>query len=108
LADRLNAPWFAVYVQTPKERTEKVDAASQRALSDALTLARKLGAVPFQLKGTDLPTAIAGFVKEYGITHIVVGRSRRPWYQRMFGPSPLDRLLRALPGVDVVVVDTSI
>jgi two-component system, OmpR family, sensor histidine kinase KdpD len=106
LADRLGAPWFAVYVQTPRERTEKVDATSQRLLSDALALARQLGAVPFQFKGPDLATAIAGFVKEYGITHIVLGRSRRPWYRQWFGPSPLDRLLRGVPGVDVLVVDT--
>jgi two-component system, OmpR family, sensor histidine kinase KdpD len=108
LADRLGAPWFAVYVQTPPERTEKVDAASQRALSDALTLARQLGAVPFQVKGDDLPTAVANFVKEYGITHIVVGRSRRPRWRRWLTPSPIDRLLQAVPGVDVLMVDTQI
>jgi two-component system, OmpR family, sensor histidine kinase KdpD len=108
LADRLGAPWFAVYVQTPAERTEKVDAASQRALSDALTLARQLGAVPFQVKGDDLPTAVANFVKEYGITHIVVGRSRRPRWRRWLTPSPIDRLLQAVPGVDVLMVDTQI
>jgi two-component system sensor histidine kinase KdpD len=107
LADRLGAPWFAVYVQTPSERTEKVDAASQRMLSDALALARQLGAVPFQFKGPDLPTAVAGFVKEYGITHIVLGRSRRPWYRRLLGSSPLERILRAVPGVDVLVADTA-
>jgi two-component system sensor histidine kinase KdpD len=106
LADRLGAPWFAVYVQTPAERTEKVDAASQRALSDALTLARQLGAVPFQVKGDDLPTAVANFVKEYGITHIVVGRSRRPRWWRWLTRSPIDRLLQAVPGVDVLMVDT--
>jgi two-component system sensor histidine kinase KdpD len=107
LADRLGAPWFAVYVQTPRERTEKVDAASQRLLSDALALARQLGAVPFQFKGPDLAMAVAGFVKEYGITHIVLGRSRRPWYKQWLGRSPLDRLFQAVPGVDVLVVDTS-
>jgi two-component system sensor histidine kinase KdpD len=50
---------------------------------------------------------VADFVREYGITHVVVGRSRRPWYTRLFTPSPLDQLLRAVPGVDVVVVDTA-
>ena len=107
LADRLGAPWYAVYVQTPGERTEKVDAATQRRLADSLTLAQQLGGIPLQFKGPDLPTAVAGFVREYGITHVVVGRSRRPWYRRLFGPSLLDRLVRAVPGVDVVVVDTS-
>jgi two-component system sensor histidine kinase KdpD len=76
-------------------------------LSDALTLARRLSGVPFEIKGVDLPTAAAEFVREYGITHIVVGRSQRPWYRRWFSPSVLDRLLRAIPGADMIVVDTS-
>jgi two-component system sensor histidine kinase KdpD len=44
-------------------------------------------------------------VREYGITHVVLGRTQLPWYRRWFGQSPLDRLLAAVPGVDVVVVD---
>jgi len=106
LAARLGAPWYAVYLQTPNERTEKVDAESERRLSDALTLARQLDGVPLTFKGPDLPTAVAAFVQEYGITHIVLGRSRRPWYDRWFRVSLLDRFFRAVPGVDVVVVDT--
>jgi two-component system sensor histidine kinase KdpD len=106
LADRLGAPWYAVYVQTPDERAERIDAATERRLADSLTLAQQLDGVPLRFKGPDLPSAVAAFVAEYGITHVVVGRSRRPWYRRLFGPSVLDRLLRAVPGVDVVVVDT--
>lgn len=37
LADRLGAPWYAVYVQTPRERVERVDAATQRRVTDTLT-----------------------------------------------------------------------
>src|SRR5262245_13779576 len=48
LADRFNAPWYAVYVQTPNERVEKVDAATLRQVGDALTLAQQLGGVPMQ------------------------------------------------------------
>jgi two-component system sensor histidine kinase KdpD len=107
LADRLGAPWYAVYVQTPRERTEKIDAATERRLADSLTLAQHLDGIPMRFKGPDLPSAVAEFVREYGITHVVVGRSQRPWYRRLFGPSLLDRLVRAVPGADVVVVDTS-
>jgi two-component system sensor histidine kinase KdpD len=106
LADRLGAPWYAVYVETPAERAEKIDAATERRLADSLTLAQQLDGIPLRFKGPDLPSAVAAFVQEYGITHVVVGRSRRPWYRRLFGPSALDQLLRAVPGVDVVVVDT--
>ncbi|MBA4187144.1 MAG: histidine kinase [Planctomycetaceae bacterium] len=106
LADRLNAPWYAVYVETPSERTEKVDAATERRLADSLSLAQQLDGIPMRFKGPNLPSVVTDFVREYGITHVVVGRSQRPWYLRMFGSSLLDRLVRAVPGVDVVVVDT--
>jgi two-component system, OmpR family, sensor histidine kinase KdpD len=106
LADRLGAPWYAVYVRTPGEASERVDAAAERRLSDALTLARQLGGVPLAWSAPDVPAAVGGFVKEYGITHVVVGRSQRPWYAGLFRRSFLDRLVRAVPGVDVLVVDT--
>ncbi len=106
LADRMNAPWYAVYVQTPQERLEKVDAATQRRIADVQELARKLGGVPATYKGPDLPHGVAEFVREYGITHVILGRTQRPWYRRWFGQSVLDRLLRTVAGVDVIVVDT--
>jgi two-component system, OmpR family, sensor histidine kinase KdpD len=107
LASRFNAPWQAIYVKTPKERTEKVDAATQRRISDALALAQQLGGTATEYKGRNFAHTVADLVREYGITHVVVGRSKRPWYRRLFRSSPLEDLLRAVPGVDVVVVDTT-
>ena len=72
-----------------------------------LELAQKLGAVaalPF--KGVDVVSTISAFVQEYSITHIVLGRSRRPWYRRWFGQSVLDRLLLTVKQVDVIVAST--
>jgi two-component system, OmpR family, sensor histidine kinase KdpD len=106
LADRLKAPWYAVYIQTPGESLERVDAAVQRQTGNTLALAHQLGAVPMTYKGGDVVSTIAAVVKEYGITHILLGRTQRPWYRRWFGQSVLDRLLREVPGVDVTVVDT--
>jgi two-component system sensor histidine kinase KdpD len=108
LAARLNAPWYAVYIQTPKEQLERVDAATQRQIGKMQELASQLGGLPQTFKGADVVSTIAAFVKEYGITHIVMGRSQRPWYQRWFGMSTLDRLLRTIPNVDVWVVDTTL
>ena len=105
LADRLHAPWYAVYIKTPKEDLSRVDAATQRKIADTLALAHQLGAVPSNYAGRDFASAVAAFVKEYGITHIVMGRTQRPWYRRWFGQSPLDQLLQKVRGVDVIVVD---
>ena len=57
-------------------------------------------------KGQDVVAAITAFAREYGITCILMGRTRRPWYRRWFGQSVLDRLLHTLQGVDVVVLDS--
>ncbi len=104
LADRLSAPWYAIYIQTPSEELDRIAAATQRQITNALTLTQQLGGTPFQSKSSDIVSAIAAFVQEYGITHLVMGRTRRPWYRRWFGQSVLDRLLQALPDVDVLVV----
>jgi two-component system sensor histidine kinase KdpD len=108
LADRLHAPWYAVYVETPSERLERIDAATQRQVADTLDLAHKLGAVlAVKYKGSDFAGGVADFVHEYGITHILMGRSRRPWYHRMLGLSMLERVMQKVRGVDVIVVDTA-
>jgi two-component system sensor histidine kinase KdpD len=109
IADRLRAPWYAVYVRTPAERLERIDAATGRRIADTQALAHQLGAVPLEFGDGKLSfsEAVATFVREYGITHVVLGRSGRPWYQRWFGRSPLERLFQAVPGVDVLVVDTA-
>jgi two-component system, OmpR family, sensor histidine kinase KdpD len=107
LADRLDAPWYAIYVQTPQETIQRTDAATQRRLSNSLALARQLGGTPLEFKGDNVADTIAAFVQEYGISHIVVGRSQRPWYERILGRTPLDQLQRKVRNVDLVLVDNS-
>ncbi len=106
LADRLGAPWYAVYIQTPSEELERIDAATERRIHNTLTLTQQMGGTPWQFKGRDVVSAVAAFANEYGITHIVMGRSLRPWYRRMFSQSVLDGLLQAVPHADVIVVGT--
>src|SRR5262249_27887486 len=97
LADRLGAPWYAIYIQTPSESLERIDAATQRQINNTLELARQLDGTPMTIKGDDVVSGIATAVREFGITHLVLGRTQRPWYRRWFGQSLLDRLLRTVP-----------
>lgn len=105
LADRLNAPWYAVYIQTPGEEPERIAAALQRQVANNLSMAHQLGGVPMTFKGGDVVSTIEAFVREYHISLILLGRTRRPWYRRWFGQSVLDRLLYHVEGVDVLVAD---
>jgi len=51
--------------------------------------------------------AIATFAKEYDITHIILGRSRRPWYRRLFAPSVLDSLQHTVSNANIIVLSNT-
>ena len=107
LADRLNAPWYAVYIQTPAEDLTRIDAATQRVLSKNLELAQQLGGTPMTFRGRDVESTIAAFAREYGIKVVVMGKTRQPWYSRVWGGSILERLLRETQNIDVLIVGLS-
>ena len=109
LAGRLNRNWYAVYVQTSKERPTVIDAATQRMLSNTLTLAQQLGATVFTYKGDDVVKTILQFAKEYRVGHIVIGTpgEKVPFWKRLRGEgSILDRLVTEGAGITVIVLDT--
>jgi two-component system sensor histidine kinase KdpD len=104
LAAQLNAPWYAVYVRTPRESAVRIDAEAQRRVFDTLDTAQKMGGLVISLKHEDVAEALATFAREYGITHIVIGRPTKVTLLSRFKPSLHEKLLQALPGVDLVVV----
>jgi two-component system sensor histidine kinase KdpD len=107
LAGRLNRNWYAVYVQTPREEPTVIDAATQRYLSETLTLANNLGALVFPYKGEDIVETILHFAREYRVGHIVVGRpGPLPAWKRLLGrKTVVERLILKARGLTVVVVD---
>src|ERR1700756_2393641 len=74
LAAQLNAQWYAVYVRTSAESAVRIDAEAQRRVNDTLETAQKMGGLVFSMKGESVAKALVSFAREYGITHIVVGR----------------------------------
>jgi len=109
LAGRLNRNWYAVYVQTSSESPTRIDSATQRLLTNTLTLAQQLGATVFTYKGDDVVKTILQFAREYRVGHIVVGRSGRklPLWKRLAGKATvIQRLVEEAKGTTVVVLDT--
>jgi len=103
LAAQLNAQWYAVYVRTPSESAVRIDAAAQRHVADILETAQKMGGLVISLKHENVATALIAFAREYGITHIVLGRPGRRKVRRWFEPTLYERILKELPEVDLVV-----
>ncbi len=105
LADRFNAPWYAVYIQTPAEDLTRIDAATQRVIGKNLELAQQLGGIPMTFRGPDVATTILAFAREYGTKVLVIGKSRQSWFRRLLGQSIVERLSRESEGLDVMIVD---
>lgn len=105
LADRINAPWYAVYIQTPAEDLTRIEAGTQRMIGKNLELAQNLGGIPMTFRGKDVVSTIIAFAREYDIRVIVMGKSRQPWYRRIGGRSILERLALEAEGIDLMIVD---
>jgi two-component system, OmpR family, sensor histidine kinase KdpD len=100
-ADRLQAELLAVFVAPAG--WERASEADRKALAANLRLAEDLGAEVLQLRG-DIASALAQVARERNVTRIVVGHPvRSRWHELLHG-SVVNRLLRALPNVDVQVV----
>ena len=108
LAGKLNRNWYAVYVQTPSEEATVIDAQTQRFISDALTLAKQLGAMAFTYKGEDVADTLLRFAKEYRVGHILLGRSNpKPFWKRLGkNRDIIKNLIKNGRGVTIIILDT--
>jgi two-component system, OmpR family, sensor histidine kinase KdpD len=104
IAGRLNSDWYCVYVQTPDERADRIDSTIQRRLVDNIQMAQALGAEVVKLEGTDVVATLIRFAAENGVTLLIVGQSRRSWWQRLRHGSVVKRLVNNHQGLDVLVV----
>lgn len=100
MARRLDAEFYAVYVDTGRDRREE----SQKALAANLQFAESLGAKVVRLKGQSVADAIAEFAREKHITQVIFGRSAVKGWKKYLYLSPAHRFLRESPEVDVHIV----
>jgi two-component system, OmpR family, sensor histidine kinase KdpD len=103
LASQLNAQWYVVYVRTSREAPDKILAETHRRLTDTLEIAQKMGGTVLILKSDDIVSALTSFARDYGITQVVMGKSRPRVGWRRFSASLVDRLSHNLPGIDIVL-----
>src|SRR5579862_852705 len=104
LASQLNAQWYAVYVRTPAESATQIAADAQRRVTDTLETAQKMGGLVIVLKNESVEGALVSFAREYGITHLIVGRPGARRFRNPFRKLLHDALIGKLTGVDILVV----
>jgi two-component system sensor histidine kinase KdpD len=103
IAGRLGAKWFAVYVETPKERPARAGQVST-ALDDNIRLAESLGATVVRVTADRPADGLIAFAQREGVTHVIFGQSARSRWELIWQGSTLDRFLNAVPDAAVQVV----
>ena len=104
LAGRLNTDWFVVFVETPDEAPDRIDAEAQRHLHDQHRAGARAGGRGGAAAARDPVHAILDFARSHSVGHIVVGRSQQPCWRQVLGRSIPLRLVREAAGFDLHIV----
>jgi len=102
MAERRNAAWVAVYVET--HRHMSLSEEDRDGIDRALRLAEQLGGESVTLQGEDVTGEILNYAREHNCTQLIVGRQRRRSWRRLFTPSITQRLLQQSSAFDVLLV----
>jgi two-component system, OmpR family, sensor histidine kinase KdpD len=104
IAGRLGSKWYAVYVETPRERPDRIPLADREALAENITLAESLGATVVRVKADHASEGLIAFAQREGITHVIFGQSARTRWEIVWRGSTLNKFLSAVPDAAVQVV----
>jgi len=104
VAGRLNTDWFVVYVETPQEAPDRIDAEAQRHLLDNIERASSLGAEVVRLRAADPVPALLDFARSHSVGLMLIGRSHHGGWRRLLGRTADIRLVREAEDLDVQVV----
>jgi two-component system sensor histidine kinase KdpD len=104
IAGRLGARWYAVYVETPREKPGRINPAVADALHENIRLAESLGATVVRVKADSPSEGLIAFAQREGVTHVIFGQSARTRWEVIWRGSTLDKFLGAVPDAAVQVV----
>jgi len=104
IAGRLGARWYAVYVETPREKPGRINSRDAEALQENIRLADSLGATVVRVRADRPSDGLIAFARREGVTHVIFGQSARSRWELLWRGSTLDRFLGAVPDAAVQVV----
>lgn len=104
IAGRLGSKWYAVYVETPREKPDRINPRDAEALHENTRLAETLGATVVRVLAERPADGLVAFAQREGVTHVIFGQSARSRWELVWRGSTLDRFLSAVPDAAVQVV----
>jgi two-component system sensor histidine kinase KdpD len=103
LADRLHAPWTAIYVET--RRSQQLSEVERDRIADTLRLAERLQGEAFTIPGGDrIADDVLSFSQANNVTQIVLGKSERSRWFELFHGSVVRDLVRRSGQISVHVI----
>lgn len=104
-ADRMNALWTAIYIETPAHH--RLSKRAKEQVWRSLQLAEKMGAKTATVFGLNVAYTAIDYARRHNITRILIGKTLRPrWQEFLFG-SVVDQLIHNSGTIDVYVISSS-
>ena len=102
MADRLDAPWIAAFVETSRYRKAKPEV-RQRVLA-SMRIASELGAETVTLAGEDVAATLLTYASSRNVTKIVLGKQTGPLWKRVWRGSVVDELLGNSGDIGIIAI----
>jgi len=100
MARRMDAELYAIYVDIGRDTSEQ----DKNSLNANIQFSESLGAKVVKLKGKEVSSAAAEFVREKHITQVIFGRTAVEGWRKYLYMTAIHRFLRDAPAVDVHIV----
>jgi two-component system, OmpR family, sensor histidine kinase KdpD len=103
MADRRHAEWMAVYIETPQHH--RLSDADRDRVGRVLRLAEQLGGEGVTIPGDDVAEDLIKYAQSRNVTEIVIGKSLRSRWSRLWRGSIVNELIRKSGNIDVYVIN---
>jgi two-component system sensor histidine kinase KdpD len=106
LASYYNSDWSVLYVQTPKESSDKIALDKQRHLINNFKLATQLGAEVIKVEANNITDAMLEVVKQKQITTVCIGKPHFNLFKVILSTTIFNRLLNnlSLSNIDLIIL----
>lgn len=104
LANYYNGKWYVLYVQTPREKPDKIALDKQRHLINNFKMATELGAEIIRTQGRDIPAHITEQAEKYRIGTVCIGKPRLTLFNVILATRTFNRLLKKLSSIQIDLI----
>lgn len=106
LASYYNSKWCVLYVETPKESSDRIALDKQRHLINNFKLATQLGAEVIKVQNTHITDAILEVVAQKQITTVCIGKPHLSLFKVILSTTVFNKLLNNLTSsnIDLVIL----